>query len=453
VYPWKIGNWQDFFEAQMADNKNDTDFGRNLISQIADIETADQNENNFAWSHSSMKQQRRPQPKKSTKETGFSYHPVTSFKREETPQPEPRQQRTLAPNNRDYIKSSTMDRPKTVEKTLEQKNIQDAFNAGKKDFSCYNFSGKDLRGMDFSGANLCGADFSGAILTGANFENADLSDCIMSGATLVDVNFHKAKMHNVLLHNADIAGAFLLEADLDNLTIEELQELVEFLAVNFPQKIRLTRLNLALLDLSKIPLKNLDLRGVDFTGVDFTGINIFELDLSECIITPQQIAQALGRIPTPLELRKILAPKKKKGKSFSGIDMTGLFFNNKEFGVWNTINDKGISIEKLLNTGKRVYSAIAPKPQVKDSDVLEKFSKSQHQTQQREAEQREHQNEGLRRAIEENKRAVLEQMRLEKEHETLKEQEKELPSKEIEKHQERPKINPNLMQRGSHERS
>ena len=58
------------------------------------------------------------------------------------------------------------------------------------------------------------------------------------------------------------------------------------------------------------------MKGVDFTGMDFTGVNIMELDLSECIITPEQIAQALGRIPSVDELKKILAPKKKKMKSF-----------------------------------------------------------------------------------------------------------------------------------------
>ena len=80
---------------------------------------------------------------------------------------------------------------------------------------------------------------------------------------------------------------------MDELAIEELQALVEYLAVYYPHKLNLRRINLSLLDLKRIDLRQVSLRGVDFTGLDFTGVNIMELDLSECIITPQQIAQAL----------------------------------------------------------------------------------------------------------------------------------------------------------------
>ena len=446
-------------EAQMAENKNDINFDNSLISHVAETEAYGGEENTFAWSPSShrkgLPQQPQPVQKNTTKST-FSYHPVTSFKKDEEVQNMPAVE-TLQKQEKPEIPtaSSSLHRPIQKQQSSSYELPEDPFSGRNKNFSGYNFSGKDLRGADFSGANLSGADFSGANLAGANFENADLSDSVMSGAILTDANFNKAKMYNVLLHNADIEGALLLEANFDDLTIEELQELIEFLAVNFPQKIKLSKLNLALLDLTKIALKNLDLRGVDFTGVDFTGINIMELDLSECIITPEQIAQALGRVPTPLELRSILAPQKKKGKSFSGIDMTELFFNgHKEFGVWNTTKDKGISIESLLKTGKKVYSAIAPKPQIKDSEVLEKFNEAQHQSQQHEAAEKEQQTENLRRAIEENKRAVLEQMKLEREQNQAKEQEKQQQIEQVqEKPRERPRINPNLLQRGGHERS
>ena len=81
----------------------------------------------------------------------------------------------------------------------------------------------------------------------------------------------------------------------------------------------MAKMNLTMLNLAKIDLKNVNLRGVDFTGVDFTGVNIIGLNLSECIITPQQIAQALGHVPNRAELAQLLTPRKKDAKSKSAV--------------------------------------------------------------------------------------------------------------------------------------
>lgn len=265
-----------------------------------------------------------------------------------------------------------------------------------------NFSVANLTGVDFSGASLVGVDFSGANLTDANLSGADLTGAVLSGAVLHKTNFTGAKLNGVRFAEADLEDAILLDIEIDALGIEELQELIEYIAKNYPHKLNLTKLNLTLLNLQRIDLSKLDLRGVDFTGCDFTGVNIMELDLSECIITPQQIAQALGRVPQKDELAKILAPKKKKSKGFHGYDMSSLFLGDgKEFGVWDFANDKGISIESLLKAGKKVFRRKADKPVIKDEEALKNVKDVREQ-------QTKTHNEELRKIIEERKRKELE---------------------------------------------
>ena len=223
------------------------------------------------------------------------------------------------------------------------------------------FSGSNMQEINLSGANLRNVDFTGADLSGADLSGANLDGAIFTGAKLIGTNFTGAHMHGVKLVDADLQDAILLDADLDNLSIEELQELVEYLAMYYPQKLNLSRLNLTLLDLKRINLKNVNLRGVDFTGCNFFGVNIYELDLSECIISPAQIAQAIGHQPTPEELKKILAPKKrdKKKEKMQGIDFSALFDSRGGFDWdttkvstdFNTIFKKG---KEILNTFKRI---------------------------------------------------------------------------------------------------
>ena len=291
------------------------------------------------------------------------------------------------------------------------------------------FSVANLTGVDFSGADLRGVDFSGANLTDANLSGANLSGAILSGAVLHRTNFTGAKLNGVKFSEADLEDAILLDIEIDALGIEELQELIEYIAKYYPHKLNLSKLNLTLLNLQRIDLSKVNLRGVDFTGCDFTGVNIMELDLSECIITPQQIAQALGRVPGKEELAKILAPKKKKQKGFDGIDMNSLFLGDgKEFGVWDVVHDKGISIESLLKAGKKVFRRGAEKPQVKDEEALKNI-KSEHELQVKSH------NEELRKVIEERKRKELEArqaMKKEIQQEIIKEpQKKEPPKREI----------------------
>ncbi|MBR2034202.1 MAG: pentapeptide repeat-containing protein [Alphaproteobacteria bacterium] len=290
-----------------------------------------------------------------------------------------------------------------------------------------NFSVANLTGVDFSGANLAGVDFSGANLTDANLSGADLTGAVLSGAVLHKTNFTGAKLNGVKLLEADFEDAILLDIEIDALGIEELQELIEYIAKNYPHKLNLTKLNLTLLNLQRIDLSKLNLRGVDFTGCDFTGVNIMELDLSECIITPQQIAQALGRIPQKDELAKILAPKKKKAKGFEGYDMSSLFLGDgKEFGVWDFVNDKGISVESLLKVGKKVFRHGAEKPEVKDEEALKNVKGVREQ-------QTKTHNEELRKIIEERKKKELENRAAKKkefQQEVVKEQEPQKSNKQ-----------------------
>ncbi|MBQ9731489.1 MAG: pentapeptide repeat-containing protein [Alphaproteobacteria bacterium] len=265
-----------------------------------------------------------------------------------------------------------------------------------------NFSVANLVGVDFSGANLVGVDFSGANLTNADLSGADLSGAILSGSVLNGTNFTGAKLNGVKFTEADLENAILLDIEIDDLGIEELQELIEYIAKYYPHKLNLTKINLTLLNLQKIDLSQVNLKGVDFTGCDFTGVNIMELDLSECIITPEQIAQALGRVPSKEELAKILAPKKKKPQKFNGVDISSIFLGDgKEFGVWDVINDKGIKVETLVNLGKKVFKHVAKKPEVKDEEVLNNVKSE------KELITKTH-NEELRKVIEERKRKELE---------------------------------------------
>lgn len=266
-----------------------------------------------------------------------------------------------------------------------------------------NFSAANLSGANLSGANLREVDFSGANLQHANLSGADLTGAILTGAVLKETNFTGAILHNVKLHDADIQDAILIDIIIDEVTLEELQELVEYLAQYFPHKLNLSRINLTLLDLTRIDLSKVNLRGVDFTGVDFTGVNIMELDLSECIITPQQIAQAIGKTPSLEELKKILAPKEKpKGKSFEGLDFDKLFLDDgRAFGTWDFTKDKGVSIEAMLKTGKKIFRNPNAKPPVKEDEILEKI-RTQHENEEK------NNNRELRELIEQRKREELE---------------------------------------------
>lgn len=244
-------------------------------------------------------------------------------------------------------------------------------NLSGENFKNTDFSNADLRDVNFSKANLEGADFSSADLSGADLSGANLNQAIFSGAKLHGTNFTGAKMHGVKLVEADIQDAILLDVDMDEIALQELQDLIEFLAAYYPHKLNLRRINLTLLDLSKIDLSRVNLRGVDFTGCNFTGVNIYELDLSECIISQAQIEQALGRPVTPKELKEILAPKTKK-KKFKGIDLTQFFFSVGPAGVWDARKHPGVRIEDIMRAGKKLYDAFL-KRQDSDEEIIEKF--------------------------------------------------------------------------------
>lgn len=289
-----------------------------------------------------------------------------------------------------------------------------------------NFSVANLTGVDFSGANLTGVDFSGANLSNADLSGADLSGAVLSGSVLHGTNFTGAKLNGVKFTEADLDNAILLDIEIDALGIEELQELIEYIAKYYPHKLNLAKLNLTLLNLQKIDLSQVNLKGVDFTGCDFTGVNIMELDLSECIITPEQIAQALGRVPSKEELAKILAPKKKKPQKFNGVDISSIFLGDgKEFGIWDVVNDKGIKIETLMKLGKKVFKHGAKKPEIKDEDALNNIKSE------KELITKTH-NDELRKVIEERKKKELEN-RIAKKKEFEQEVSKDNNSKDVRK--------------------
>lgn len=306
------------------------------------------------------------------------------------------------------------------------KNMSGGFFA-RENLEGANFSSANLEGANLSGANLRGVDFSGANLSKANLSKVDLTGAILSGANLREANFTGAIMKSIKIHDADIQNAILLDIEVDDLTLEELQELIEYLAINFPEKLNLSRINLTLLNLKRIDLSKVSLRGVDFTGVNFTGVNIIGLDLSECIITPEQIAQAMGRVPNSDELRRMLMPKpKEKSKLFQNLDFEKFFLDDgRDIGTLDFSRDKGISIEKLLSVGKKVFRMPSPKPNVKDSEVAERVSELRKEREQTH-------NLELRELIEQRKQAMLDAKRKEQEDKQKEEPQKEEQQKQNE---------------------
>ena len=295
-----------------------------------------------------------------------------------------------------------------------RRNLDDEYCAGQN-LSGQNFAGQDLSHRDFAGANLqdanfqkailSGTDFTGADLSGADLSGADLTDSIFASAKLKGTNFTGADMRGVILRDADIEDAILLDIEMDELAIEELQALVEYLAVYYPHKLNLRRINLSLLDLSKIDLRQVNLRGVDFTGINFTGVNIMELDLSECIITPEQIAQALGRVPSADELARILAPKKKKKAKPFYIDFSA-FLQDGHFLGWTDLTKNSISTDQLVGMFLKAKNVLAKRPEEKD-DVI--FEKAQQFHAARLEEERKIYNEEQKRNIEQRKQKMMQE--------------------------------------------
>jgi uncharacterized protein YjbI with pentapeptide repeats len=299
------------------------------------------------------------------------------------------------------------------------------------------FAVANLKGVDFSGANLRGADFAGADLSGANLQGANLDGAILSSSKLVGANFTKASMKGVKLVDADLQDAILLDIEIDQLGLEELQNLIEYLAKYYPHKLNLARINLTMLNLAQIDLSQVNLKGVDFTGCDMTGVNILELDLSECIISPLQIEQALGRKPSPEELAKIMAPKpKKKGRGGKyGVDFTDIFIGDKSYGVID-VTRGGIAIETILKHGKNIYSKFQKKegPSQKEQDDKARDANKNK--------------EELRKIIEERKKEELERRSSKKnEIQRHKESYKELKRKEFAERQA------TLLQRAAQEKA
>ena len=117
--------------------------------------------------------------------------------------------------------------------------------------------------------------------------------------------------------------------------------------------------------------------------------------------------------------------------------MNSIFLGDgKEFGVWDVVNDKGISIESLLKVGKKVFRHGAEKPKVKDEEALKNIKSE------RELQVKSH-NEELRKIIEERKRKELE-ARQAKKNEIQQEIVKEPQQKEVQKRE----INEQIINRG-----
>ncbi len=278
------------------------------------------------------------------------------------------------------------DKTELFKQTLSEKEAEKEKNFDEQDLSGHDFSNQDLSGASFKGTNLSGADFS--------------------GATLKDANFTGANLCGVKLKEADIENAIMLGIKIDDIGLEELQALIEYLAKYYPHKLNFMHINLTLLDLRRIDLSKVNLRGVDFTGCDMTGVNVLGLDLSSCIISPEQIRQALGRPPQAFELQQMFNPKNNKK---SGLDrfmaQMSTFFEDdgREWGVWDATRDKGVAIESLMKFGKKVFKTLSGKPEP-DLEAMN------YNIQKNMDDRIKEKNDDKKRIIEEKKREVLEKM-------------------------------------------
>lgn len=308
-----------------------------------------------------------------------------------------------------------------IAKKTEQEKKEQIIYTGKnltggnfedEDLQNADFSGSNLQEINFKNADLRGVNFTGADLSGADLSGANLEGAVFTGASLIGANLTKAKLKDVRLIDADIQDAVLLGIDIDDISLADLQELVEYLAKYYPHKLNLSRINLAMLDLKRIDLSQVNLRGVDFTGCDLTGVNIFELDLSECIISPAQIEQAIGHQPTPMELQKILSPKKGKNKTKGkGIDFTEFFQGGRGSFDWDATKS-GTDMKNLFKAGKEFIDIL------KKDDGKEKFNEK-HLKDKEDVDERENNTEDLRKAIEKRKQEFLDKLRQEKEEKSV----------------------------------
>jgi hypothetical protein len=125
------------------------------------------------------------------------------------------------------------------------------------------------------------------------------------------------------------------------------------------------------------------------------------LDLSECLISPEQIAQAIGHIPTPDELAKILAPKRNNKKNkMKGIDF-GDFFDSRGGFDWDATKS-GTDMKKIFKTGKEFIKTFQKGDKKDINDDKNQQSEKEDKTKENDVDE-------LRKSIEEHKRQVLEE--------------------------------------------
>ena len=91
----------------------------------------------------------------------------------------------------------------------------------------------------------------------------------------------------------------------------------------------------------------------------------------------------------------------KGGKEWSGIDWESFFRGGEDYSIWDATKDKGITIEQILKTGKKVFRKEAGKPKLKDEQIVEQVKTEQKNKDFERTEK-------IRESIEKNRQAVLE---------------------------------------------
>ena len=134
------------------------------------------------------------------------------------------------------------------------------------------------------------------------------------------------------------------------------------------------------------------------------------MDLSECIISPAQIEQALGHQPTMEEMKKLMAPKSGKAKNKRG----GFDFEEFLRGGRSRLDfdARGASVDtkELIESGKKLYKELTQKEEKKETkeDNTEEVRKSIEQYKREVLEQRKEQQEQQEKTIEQRREQIEE---------------------------------------------
>ena len=178
---------------------------------------------------------------------------------------------------------------------MNKEQLQQEYQAGRRDFTHLNLSGLDLTYINLAGANLTGSNLNGSILISArladaNFtevslENSNIESASLGNANLTGANLTKTNLHGVYLQGANLTGANLTKTNLKSASLGNANLTGANLTKTNLHGVYLQGANLTSAKLKKANLKNTSLkqailRNANLIGADLTKANLEESDLT-----------------------------------------------------------------------------------------------------------------------------------------------------------------------------